>query len=163
MTWKDWIMIEPESRKKALFDVIVLFFIGYSCVTSVYNVAFKFSDPPKTTYDGFVDYFDVVVEVLFCVDLFVNFIWCYTNPDTQEEIRDLKMIARQYVFHGWFFIDFISVFPFQIMLPGTGKTTKLFRLFRLPRLLKLFSISKFSQMIKNVLSNSSSRDERIVA
>ena len=87
------------------------------------------------------------------LDLFLNFVWSYINPDTQEEVRDLKMIAKHYIFNGWFFIDFMAVFPFYLMFPGTGKTTKLFRLFRLPRLLKLFSISKFSQMIKNMMSS----------
>jgi hypothetical protein len=40
LTWKDYIMIEPESKKKAIFDVFVLFLVGYSCVTSVFRVAF---------------------------------------------------------------------------------------------------------------------------
>lgn len=82
MTWKDYIMIEPDSRKKALFDVIVLFFIGYSCVTSVYNVAFNFAEPQNTGYESFLDFFDVFVEVIFFIDLFLNFIWCFNNPDT---------------------------------------------------------------------------------
>ena len=32
-----------------------------------------------------------------------------------EEVRDLKMIAKMYVFKGTFIIDFISVFPFKII------------------------------------------------
>lgn len=163
LTWKDYIMIEPESKKKAIFDVFVLFLVGYSCVTSVYSVAFKFDDTTPVDYNTFETYFDLFVEGIFFLDLFLNFIWAYINPDTQEEVRDLKLIAKEYIFHGWFFVDFMAVFPFSFIIPGTGKTTKLFRLFRLPRLLKLFSISKFSQMIKNMLSNSSQRDEKIVA
>lgn len=81
-TWIDYIMIEPESRKKALFDVVVLFFVGYSCVTSVFNVAFKFEEPYTSEYTGLLDYLDTVVEIIFCVDLSLNFIWSYINPDT---------------------------------------------------------------------------------
>ena len=46
---------------------------------------------------------------------------------------------------GWFFVDFISIFPFKF-LPGIdsgANVTKLLRLFRLPRLAKLIDIQKF--------------------
>lgn len=92
----------------------------------------------------------------------LNFIHAIKNPETYEDIKDIREIAKNYL-RGWFSIDFVSVFPFQFLFPGTGKTTKLFRLFRLPRLLKLFSITKFSKMVKSLMSNNSSRDERIVA
>jgi len=74
----------------------------------------------------------------------------------------LKQIAQNYVFKGWFFVDFISVFPFQLFMSETGTITKLFRLFRLPRLIKLIDISRFNKLLKSLMSNSS-RDEKIVA
>lgn len=147
-----------------MFDVFVLFFVGYSCFTSVFSVAFRYNDEEvsSTEYTSFWDYFNVFVELLFFFDLFLNFIHAIKHPETYEDITDMREIAKNYM-KGWFSIDFVSVFPFQILLPGTGKTTKLFRLFRLPRLLKLFDIGKFSKMVKSLMSNNSSRDERIVA
>lgn len=71
------------------------------------------------------------------------------------------MIAKNYVFRGWFFVDFFSVFPFQLIMDA-GYATKLLRLLRLPRLIKLIDISRFNQILKQFLSNSS-RDEKIVA
>lgn len=66
------------------------------------------------------------------------------------------------MFRGWFFIDFVSVFPFVAILQQDALITKLFRLFRLPRLIKLIDISRFNQLLRSFFE-SSSRDERIVA
>ena len=49
---------------------------------------------------------------------------------------------------GWFFIDFVSVFPFDAMF-GSGIYTRLFRLARLPRLLKLLDQNRFKKILKS--------------
>jgi len=77
-------------------------------------------------------------------------------------VRDHKKIALRYMFRGWFFVDFVSVFPFTAILQQNALLTKLFRLFRLPRLIKLIDISRFNQLLRSFFE-SSSRDERIVA
>ena len=46
------------------------------------------------------------------LDLASNFLHSYVDLDTYEEVKDLKLIAKKYVYKGWFFIDFMSVFPF---------------------------------------------------
>lgn len=58
------------------------------------------------------------------------------------------MIAMNYL-HGWFMVDFVSIFPFQLFL-NTGVITKLFRLCRLPRLVKLIDPSRFKKILKNL-------------
>ena len=104
----------------------------------------------------------MIVEGFFWVDLALNFVQSFKHPETYEMVTDLKQIAQNYVMHGWFFVDFISVFPFQIFLSETGTITKLFRLARLPRLIKLIDITKFNKLLKSLMQNSS-RDEKIVA
>ena len=74
-------------------------------------------------------------------------------------VRDLKKIAYNYLY-GWFFIDFVSIFPFD-MLMSSGVATKLFRLARLPRLIKLLDISRFSKLLKS-FQNKNSDDQTIV-
>ena len=75
---------------------------------------------------------------------------------------------------GWFPIDFISVFPFDIFgeseVQGQHESkarsqsaSKLFRLARLPRLIKLIDISRFKKLSSSLMSSNSSRDEQIVA
>ena len=40
-TWKERIIIPHDSKWKAIFDVFILFLVGYSCVKSVYYLAFE--------------------------------------------------------------------------------------------------------------------------
>lgn len=77
----------------------------------MFSVAFRFDATEPEGYIGFWDYFDTFVEGLFVLDLFLNFIHAIKHPETYEDIKDLKEIAKNYM-KGWFSIDFISVFPF---------------------------------------------------
>ena len=155
MPIKERIIISANSRWKAIFDMMILLLVGYSCITSMYYAAFS------TTDDPIIILIDQIVEFFFWLDLALNFLQSYKHPETYEIIKDLKTIAQNYVFHGWFFIDFISVFPFQMLMQTQSDVTKLFRLCRLPRLIKLIDISRFNKLLKSLMSNSS-RDERIM-
>ena len=143
---KDRIIISQTSKWKAIFDVVILILVGYSCVTSMLYVAFKNPDDPT------LNAIDGVVEFMFWLDLLLNFIQSYKHPESLVIVTDLKSIARNYVFKGWFVIDFVSVFPFTLFM-STGQITKLFRLFRLPRLIKLIDISKFQKVLQSLMSN----------
>ena len=104
---------------------------------------------------------DLIIEIFFWMDLTFNFLQSYKHPETQEIVDNPKMIAKNYVFHGWFFIDFVSVFPFGILMQSNSDATKLLRLFRLPRLIKLIDISRFEKLLKSLVSNSS-REDKII-
>ena len=40
-SFKDKIVIGCDNKYKAIFDILVLIFVGYSCITTVYIVAFS--------------------------------------------------------------------------------------------------------------------------
>ena len=71
------------------------------------------------------------------------------------------MIAENYI-RGWFFIDFFSTFPFEMMIEEKGKFSKLLRLLRLPRLIRLIDTQRVKKLTKQFLNNNSSREEKIV-
>jgi hypothetical protein len=144
LSFKEIIVIEPESRWKTIFDVIVLLLVGYSCVTNIYYVAFS---QPTSNLANIIYW---VVEIFFYLDFILNFFQGYRNADNNENIKDFKLIAYKYFF-GWFFIDAISIFPFNFfMSKSTGNATKLIRLTRIPRMMKLIDITKISKLIKSV-------------
>lgn len=155
-TFFDKLIISESSKWKAIFDILMLILVGYSCITSIFYVAFN--APSNIVHITF----DWSVEVCFFSDLVFNFFQEYKDPETYENIRSHKQIAMKYIFKGWFIIDFVSVFPFVAILQQNALITKLFRLFRLPRLIKLIDISRFNKLLKSFFE-SSSRDERIVA
>lgn len=70
-SWREKIIISSDSKVKAIFDVFVLILVGYSCVTSVFYVAFS---PEKSNESTFWSFFDIVVEYFFVLDLLLNFI-----------------------------------------------------------------------------------------
>jgi len=157
-SFKERILIPHDSQWKAIFEVFILLLVGYSCVTSMLYTAFV------TPSNSHIKIFEEVVEYLFMLDLTSNFFHSYVDQDTYEEVKDLKLIGRKYIYKGWFFIDFISVFPFKWFI-SSNKTilTKLLRLLRLPRLIKLIDISRFKKLIKSFGGKNESRDEKIVA
>lgn len=74
ITWKEWIIIESDSQRKAVFDVLILILVGYSCVTSMFVVAFNFDEPIQTGYNSVWDYVDDIIEKTFILDLLLHFI-----------------------------------------------------------------------------------------
>ena len=67
-TWKDKLIIGEGNKYKAIFDVFILFLVGYSCVTCVFYAAFA-----ETTNEALIT-FDTCIEFLFALDLFLNFL-----------------------------------------------------------------------------------------
>ena len=151
----DKLFWSSNSKWKAMFDIFMLFLVAYSWFTSVFYVAFS---SPTNLYQII---FDWIVEVFFWVDLILNFFQEYKDPETYENVRNHKLIAKRYIFKGYFVFDAISVFPFTALFSSDAILTKLLRLLRLPRLAKLINTSRVNQLMKSFLENSS-RDERIV-
>lgn len=134
----------------------MLFLVGYSCFTSIYYVAFgQASNTPQVSFDW-------AVEGFFWLDLIFNFLQEYRDPETYEIVRSFKLIAKRYMFKGWFLVDFVSVFPFVALFQEDALVTRLVRLFRLPRLIRLIDISRFNQLMKSFFENSA-REERLGA
>ena len=103
------LIISPDVRWKSVFDIWVLLFVGYSCICNILVFAYTFT-PNASLY-----HFNLVIEFVFVLDFFLTFFQAYKHPETYEIIKDYKMIAINY-FWGWFWIDLISIFPFQIFV-----------------------------------------------
>lgn len=61
--------------------------------------------------------FDWIVDIIFIVDIIVNFRTTYINVKTDTEVTEPSKIAINYVFYGRFFIDLLAVLPFELMVP----------------------------------------------
>ena len=60
---------------------------------------------------------DLVVDVMFIIDILINFRTTYVNKNDQIVANPGK-IALHY-FKGWFLIDVVAAIPFDLMLIGT--------------------------------------------
>ena len=74
--FKDRIIISSDNKLKSFFDVWVLFLVGYSCITSMYYVAFTKPD------DVILMYWDNFVEINFWVDILLSFFCEFKDPET---------------------------------------------------------------------------------
>ena len=133
------IIISADNKYKQIFDALVLVLVGYSCISTIYTVAFE----EESENLGLI-IFNWVVEAFFYIDIILNFIH-EKRLALNVIIKDFKSITLVYL-KSWFFIDFISVFPFQLLLEQ-GMTTKLLRLFRMPRMIKLLDKDRIKNLI----------------
>ena len=69
------------------------------------------SENDKIPVDELVD---TVVDGFFTIDIFINFISAYEDPDSGLPVTSLKKIASNYI-SSWLIIDLVSVFPFQFV------------------------------------------------
>eukprot|EP00949_MAST-11_sp_MAST-11-sp1_P004067 g4067.t1 len=100
-------------------------------------------------------YFNIVIDAFFWIDLCMRFRVTYTDPKSGEEVVDVRKIAMRYL-KGWFFIDFIAVFPFDVVLGAyfqsedqgdAGNYARLVKLIRLFKLTKLLRVLKFARLL----------------
>lgn len=144
LSFKERLIIHPDNKLKSIFDIFVLLLVFYSCIINVILVAY-IEDLPETSALYIVN--NYVLENFFYLDFFLSFISGYRESEDMPVETDLKKIAMKY-FGGWFFVDFVSIFPFNYISKaiggsaGTAQWSKLVRLARLPRLGKLIDISR---------------------
>ena len=98
--------------------------------------------------------FDTFVDLCFGVDMVLTFFTAYEHEGIT--IMDHTMICKNYL-KTWFTIDFLSTFPFDLIIPvllegispGTLRSIKLVRTLRLFRLLKLFRVARLNRKVKD--------------
>ena len=97
-----------------------------------------------SSFEIFLNY---LVDILFGVDIIVNFFSAY-ETNHRVETR-LKSIAKNYL-TGWFALDLVATFPTQVLLSSESNTgvNKLARLARLPRLYRLFRVLRIFKIFK---------------
>ena len=101
----------------------MLLLVAYSWFTSVFYVAFS---SPSNIYQIV---FDWIVEAFFVIDLVLNFFQEYKDPETYENVRNHKLIAKRYIFKGYFIFDAVSIFPFTAIFSNDAMLTKFFNKF----------------------------------
>ncbi|KAJ8331770.1 hypothetical protein QVD99_002017 [Batrachochytrium dendrobatidis] len=95
---------------------------------------------------------NILVDLVFFTDMFVQMRTPYRDSQTGKLVRDISRISTKYL-RTWFFIDLLSVIPFELLeLVKDGKTDlyqlRLLRFLRLARLLKLIRVFRASRKLK---------------
>ena len=103
---------------KALWDWLILFLVLYTAIVTPYVAAFLLTKDPiqrraNLTKDP-LTIIDLIVDVLFILDILINFRTTYVNKH-DEVVSHHGKIAIHY-FKGWFLIDMVAAIPFDLLL-----------------------------------------------
>lgn len=74
------------------------------------------------------------------MDVVINFFLCY-HDEKGVMITDRHQIAKNYL-TGFFFMDFVSSIPYQLLGAGFGGGGKLLKILKLPRIYKMIKLTK---------------------
>ena len=133
--------IDINSKSKMIFDFVVILSTLIYCMKIIYQLCFYGFD---VNYDDDLQgrIFDYVILILNAIYIVLNFFHSYLDKKTGEVVTNTKKIAINYL-KGWFFIDFISSFPFEFI----WEKSFFLRLIRLIRINKIFKFISFVERV----------------
>jgi hypothetical protein len=136
------VLIHPTGQFATRWDVVLILSMLFTCFVTPYEIALL-----ATNWD-MLFVCNRVVDIIFTVDLIVNFRMMFYNEQEMKLVKDRKLIAKHYI-HSWFVIDFLSVIPgyadwFTVgreqsadsAAMKVGEILRLFRLIKMGRMLK---------------------------
>ena len=133
--------IDVNSKWKMIFDFIVILSTLIYCMKIIYQlVFFGFNSSYVDTLEDKL--FDIIILILNGIYIILNFFHSYIDDNTGEIIKETKSIAKHYL-KGWFVIDFISSFPFELIWEHSG----FLRLLRIIRINKIFLFISFVERV----------------
>jgi hypothetical protein len=141
-------ILDPNSRFKMIWDLIVILFSVYNSILIPYEFAYSL------TSNIMLDLLDRLIDIVFAIDIIINFRTAYTNSKTGKLESDGKKIALKYVMNGRFGVDIIASLPLEaislINLGGEGslKFLGMLKLVRLLRLGRMISFLKSHQKLQ---------------
>lgn len=133
-------LIHPELPQKNFWDVLVCMLIVYSVLTVTFMIGFQVEEQGYQIPAWFTG-LGVAVDSCFGVDIILGFF--STFVDDGELVQDHQRVAWEYL-TGWFPLDFLSTFPFELL--GAGGVAGQFKLIRALRLARLVKISRLLKM-----------------
>ncbi|XP_067432475.1 potassium voltage-gated channel subfamily H member 4 isoform X2 [Thunnus thynnus] len=143
------------SVSKALWDWLILLATFYVAVTVPYNVSFTPYDDSVTAGRSTI-VSDIVVEMLFIIDIILNFRTTFVSQSGQV-VYESRSICIHYA-TTWFFVDLVAALPFDLLYAFNITVTSLVHLLKTVRLLRLLRLlqkldrySQYSSMVLTLL------------
>ncbi|KAI5106524.1 potassium voltage-gated channel subfamily H member 2 [Silurus meridionalis] len=129
---------------KAVWDWLILLLVIYTAIVTPYSAAFLLGSEKENntcTYCQPLNNVDLVVDIMFIIDILINFRTTYVNANDEVVSHPLR-IAVHY-FKGWFLIDMVAAIPFDLLIYDNGEeTTTLIGLLKTARLLRLVRVAR---------------------
>ncbi len=157
-----WIVL-PASTFRRSWDILSLLLLVYVALFTPVQIAFYGDAMSMCRWEEWVFVFvlDRIVDAVFILDIFVNFRQAWLDPGGEVEF-DATRAAQSYL-RGWFFLDVVSVFPFDFIqttcatndvgynVGSFGRLPKLIRLLRLAKIAKVLRMSRILRRFEATL------------
>jgi len=136
-------MLSNESLFKEFWDQLQLAIMIYTAVVAPFKIVFV------EDYEfPYWEKFDYLIDFLFFLDIFVNF---FTPIPYKEKVISTHCEVALMYLKFWFWIDFISIIPINILfskLDFIQNYSILLRISKMPRLYKFLKGAKMLRTIK---------------
>ena len=136
-------IISVNSVWKTVFDFFIILASLIYCMKLIYYLTF-YEEYHET------DLFDYFVIISYAIYIILNFFQSYIDKETGEIIYSNKKIALNYL-KGWFIIDSLSTFPWEII--SDTPYLRLIRFVRINKILQFFSfVERVSFKMRHTIS-----------
>ncbi|CAI2375579.1 unnamed protein product [Moneuplotes crassus] len=127
------------------WDLLIMSLAAYSC----FIVPIQFSFDPQFAKELYFLIPDFFVNIIFFVDILINFRTTYIHKKTGEEVTNLSIIAINYL-KLQFWIDFLATIPFDLgaELFISNSNSGFFQLFSLLKLVRVLRLGKLIAVMK---------------
>ena len=136
-------IISVNSVWKTVFDFFIILASLIYCMKLIYYLTF-YEEYHET------DLFDYFVIISYAIYIILNFFQSYIDKETGEIIYSNKKIALNYL-KGWFIIDSLSTFPWEMI--SDTPYLRLIRFVRINKILQFFSfVERVSFKMRHTIS-----------
>lgn len=147
-------ILYPDNLFRRIWDIIIIFLLLYTAIILPYTVCFI--DTVPTSGIGLIE---TIIDFMFLLDIFINFFSAYID-DVGIIIDNKKLISINYL-SGYFFMDFVSSLPIQLMLYSfetdiSGSKISISRIYktlRLIRFIKMIRVKKYDKILNYLFSH----------
>ena len=101
---KSRLLLHPHGLFKSFWNVVMILLLMYTALVVPFKIAFIDEEPQ------FFFFLEILFDLLFIMDLILNFFSAYERYDGKIEWRQ-KVVVVEYLF-SWFLLDFIACIPF---------------------------------------------------
>lgn len=137
----------PGNRFSLVWNLIMVFLMLYIGIYVTFDVSFNSNNAPIGPGFDAKRITNYAVDILFAIDILINFITAYEDPFTCKLETGLCSIAKHYI-RTWFLLDLACVIPFDLIEYIVIEDSSHWKLIRLTRLARLYKLTKIIRLLK---------------
>jgi len=154
------LLISHDSTFKSIFDIIVLIMVNISSIIILYDSCFLETDNEDNSQSFVYNPVYYAIEIFFAIFIVLQFFQTYQDHSTLLIVTDFKKIALRYM-KRWFFIDLLSIIPFELFMSSSDsslKYCKMIRFLRLPKFIQTIDVKRFDNIATSFLTKGESEN-----